>query len=117
MSRWPCCFVLLTIVAALPPAGSAAPPPTAVTQQLIDAAKQEGRVIFYTSMELQTAEKVGEAFEAAYPRITVQVERNGCERLFKRLVQERSSNIHVADAIECSDISPLLDWKSQGWLA
>jgi iron(III) transport system substrate-binding protein len=117
MSCWPCCFVLLAIIAALLPTASAAPPPTAVTQQLIDAANQEGKVIFYTSMELQTAEKVGEAFEAAYPGIAVQVERNGCERLVQRLAQERSSKLRVADAIECSDISPLLYWKSQGWLA
>jgi iron(III) transport system substrate-binding protein len=117
MSRWPCCFILLTMVAALPAAASAMPPPTAVTQELIDAAKQEGKVIFYTSMELQTAVKVGEAFEATYSGITVRVERNGCERLFQRLAQERSSNIHAADVIECSDTSTLLHWKSQGWLA
>jgi hypothetical protein len=29
---------------------SAAPPPTAITQQLVDAAKQEGTVAFYTSI-------------------------------------------------------------------
>src|SRR5690348_14069453 len=85
--------------AVLSGAASAAPSPTAITPQLVDAAKKEGKVIFYTSIELQTAEKIGKAFEAAYPDISVQVERNGCERLFQRLAEERGSNIHVADAI------------------
>ncbi len=74
-------------------------------------------MVFYTSIELQTAEKIGKAFEAAYPGISVQVERNGCERLFQRLAEERGSNIHAADAIECSDMTALLYWKKQGWLA
>lgn len=104
-------------VAVLPAVASAAPSPTPVTQQLVDAAKQEGKVVFYTSIELQTAEKIGKAFEASYPGISVQVERNGCERLFQRLAEERGSNIHVADAIECSDMTALLFWKRRGWLA
>jgi iron(III) transport system substrate-binding protein len=99
------------------PAAPAAPPSTAVAPQLVDAAHQEGKVVFYTSIELQTAEKIGKAFEAAYPGISVQVERNGCERLFQRLAEERGSNIHAADAIECSDMTALFYWKKQGWLA
>jgi iron(III) transport system substrate-binding protein len=108
------CFMSVALLSA--PA-SAAPSPTPLTPQLVDAAKQEGKVAFYTSIELQTAEKIGKAFEAAYPGISVQVERNGCERLFQRLAEERASNIHVADTIECSDMTALINWKRQGWLA
>jgi ABC-type Fe3+ transport system substrate-binding protein len=104
-------------VAALSEAASAAPSPTSITPQLLDAARHEGKVVFYTSLELQTAKKIGKAFEAAYPDIAVQVERNGCERLFERLAAERGSNIRVADAIECSDMTALFHWKGQGWLA
>lgn len=93
---------------------SAPPPPTPVTQQLIDAAKQEGKAVFYTSIELQTAEKIGKAFEAAYPGIAVQVERNGAERIFQRLAQERGGNIHAADVVEASDMTALLAWKREG---
>jgi iron(III) transport system substrate-binding protein len=107
-------FALLASIAMLPGAAAAAPPPT---QQLIDAAKQEGKVVFYTSIELQTAEKIGKAFEAAYPGIGVQVERNGAERIFQRLAQERGSNIHAADVVEASDMTALLAWKREGWLA
>jgi iron(III) transport system substrate-binding protein len=99
------------------PAFAAAPPPSSITPELIAAAKKEGTVVFYTSIELQTAEKVGEAFEKAYPGIHVQVERNGAERIFQRLMQERGAGIHAADVVECSDMTALYDWKKQGWLA
>ena len=95
----------------------AAPAPSKVTPELIAAAKKEGRVVWYTSIELRTAQKIADAFKKAYPGIAVQVERNGAERLIRRLAQERAANIHVADAIECSDMTALLSWKQQGWLA
>jgi iron(III) transport system substrate-binding protein len=112
-----CCLPLLISIVMLSAAASAAPPPTTITQQLVDAAKREGRVVFYTSMELQTAKKIGNAFEAAYPGISVDVERNGCERMLKRLAQERSVDVHATDVIDCSDITALLHWRQQGWLA
>ena len=88
-----------------------------MTPELVAAAKQEGTVVFYTSIELQTAEKIGKAFEAAYPGVSVQVERNGAERIFQRLQQERGSAIHAADVVEASDMTALLAWKKLGWLA
>ena len=97
-------FALFVSVALSTVAAFAAPSPAPVTPQLVDAAKQEGKVVFYTSIELQTAEKIAKAFESAYPGIAVQVERNGCERLFQRLAQERDSNIHSADAV-CRAVS------------
>ena len=97
-------------------AWAAAPAPTALTPALVEAAKKDGSVVFYTSIELQTAEKLAQAFEQAYPGIKVQVERNGCERIVQRLQQERQSGIHAADVVECSDMTALLDWKKQGWL-
>ena len=99
------------------PAFAAAPAPTSVTPELIAAAKKEGTVVFYTSIELLTAEKIGEAFEKAYPGVHVQVERNGAERIFQRLEQERGAGIHTADVVECSDMTALYAWKGQGWLA
>jgi iron(III) transport system substrate-binding protein len=37
---------------------SAAPPASAVTPQLIEAAKKEGKVVFYTSIDLPVAERL-----------------------------------------------------------
>jgi iron(III) transport system substrate-binding protein len=109
-----CATVLMLMIGG--PALAAAPAPTAVTPELIAAAKKEGTVVFYTSIELQTAEKLAKAFEAANPDIKVQVERNGAERIVQRLAQERGSNIHAADVVECSDMTAIYDWKRQGWL-
>ena len=46
------------------PLRAAAPPPTEVTPDLIDAARKEGKVSFYTALELNTAERVSRMFEA-----------------------------------------------------
>jgi len=108
--------IAIAALVLAPPALAAAPAPASVTPDLIAAAKKEGTVVFYTSIELLTAEKIGEAFEKAYPGIHVQVERNGAERIFQRLEQERGAGIHTADVVECSDMTALYAWKTQGWL-
>ena len=41
---------------------------SASRRQLIEAAKKEGKVVLYSSMDLPVGEKLGKAFEAAYPR-------------------------------------------------
>jgi iron(III) transport system substrate-binding protein len=108
---------LLAALLLAAPALAAAPAPTAATPELLAKAKAEGNIVWYTSIELQTAERIAKAFEAAHPGVKVQVERNGCERLVQRIGQERGSNIKAADVVECSDMTALLDWKKQGWLA
>lgn len=98
------------------PALAAPPAPYAVTPELIDAAKKEGAVVYYTSTDVSVAEKLAKAFEAKYPGIKVQVERSGSERVFQRIGQEYQSGIHNADVIETSDASHFLVFKDQGWL-
>ena len=56
---------------------SAAPPASPVTPQLIEAAHKEGKVVYYTSIDLPVAERIAKAFEAKYPGIPVRVERSG----------------------------------------
>ena len=70
------------------PSRSAAPEPTAITPALIEAAKKEGKVHYYTSIDLPLAEKIARSFEAAFPGIAVRVERSGAERVFQRIGQE-----------------------------
>src|SRR5580693_4497550 len=94
-----------------------APPPEPITQALIDAAKKEGQVIYYTSTDLPVAEKVAKAFEAKYPGIAVRVERTGAERVFQRIGQEYSSNIHAVDVVNSSDAAHFIVWKRDGILA
>jgi iron(III) transport system substrate-binding protein len=98
------------------PARAAAPPPTAITPALIAAARKEGTVVWYTSVDLPLAEKIAHAFEEKYSGISARVERTGAERLFQRIEQEYSSGIHAADVVNSSDASQLIVWKRDGIL-
>src|SRR5207302_4688660 len=94
-----------------------APPAEPVTPALIEAAKKEGQVSYYTSTDLPVAEKLAKAFEAKYPGIAVRVERTGAERVFQRIGQEYSSNIHAVDIVNSSDAAHFIVWKRDGVLA
>ncbi len=96
---------------------SAAPPASAVTPELIAAAKKEGKVVWYTSIDLKVSEQIAKTFETKYPGVKVQVERTGAERLLQRIGQEYQSNIHAVDVVNSSDASHLVYWKDQGLLA
>jgi iron(III) transport system substrate-binding protein len=108
-------FAFGTVFAS--PVRAQAPAPVAITPALIEAAKKEGKVVLYSSMDLPVGEKIGRAFEAAYPGISVQIERSGSERLFQRLDQEFASKIHAADIVNTSDASQIISWKKNKWLA
>jgi iron(III) transport system substrate-binding protein len=95
---------------------SAAPPAGSVTPALIEAATKEGKVIFYTSIDLPLAEKIAKAFEAKYPGIAVRVERSGAERVFQRIGQENASNIHACDVVNSSDAAHAIVWKRDNLL-
>jgi iron(III) transport system substrate-binding protein len=96
---------------------SAAPAAEPVTEALIEAAKKEGKVVYYTSIDLPVAEKIAKAFEAKYPGIAVRTERSGAERIFQRIGQENSSNIHACDVVNSSDAAHFIVWKRDGLLA
>src|SRR4051794_38561302 len=96
---------------------SAAPPSSAITPQLIEAAKKEGKVVWYTSVDLPLAEKIAKAFEAKYPGIATRIERSGGERIFQRIAQEFGSRIYAADVVNSSDASHFIVWKRDGVLA
>src|SRR6266550_8098529 len=94
-----------------------APPAEPITPALIEAAKKEGQVSYYTSTDLPVAEKLAKAFEAKYPDIKVHVERTGAERVFQRIGQEYASNIHAVDVVNSSDAAHFIVWKRDGILA
>jgi iron(III) transport system substrate-binding protein len=99
------------------PTLAAAPAPTKVTRELIEAARKEGKVAWYTSVDLPVAERIAKAFEAKYPGVAMRVERSGAERLFQRIGQEYGSNIHAVDFVNSSDAAHFIVWKRDGLLA
>jgi iron(III) transport system substrate-binding protein len=99
---------LLKTAAALPlvyatPMRAAPPSAETITPALVAAATKEGQVTWYTSADLQLAEKVGKAFEQNFPGIRARVERAGGERIFARVAQEYASGLHIADAVSTGD--------------
>jgi iron(III) transport system substrate-binding protein len=98
------------------PVRAAAPPPTAITPGLISAARKEGTVVWYTSVDLPLAEKIAKAFQEKYPGMSARVERSGAERIFQRLEQEYASGIHAVDVVNSSDASQLIVWKDEAIL-
>jgi iron(III) transport system substrate-binding protein len=93
-----------------------APPAEAITPQLIEAAKKEGKVVWYTSIDLSVSEKIAASFKEKFGGIEVRVERTGAERVFQRIGQEYASNVHAVDVANSSDAAHLLAWKRQGIL-
>jgi iron(III) transport system substrate-binding protein len=95
----------------------AAPPAEPITPELIAAAKKEGKVAWYTSVDLPVAEKIARAFEGKYSGVACRVERAGAERVFQRIGQEYGSGIHAVDVVNSSDAAHFVVWKRQGLLA
>jgi iron(III) transport system substrate-binding protein len=97
------------------PLRAQAPAAEALTPALIEAAKKEGKVVWYTAMDLQFAQQFGKMFEQKFG-IAVRVERSGAERVFQRIGQEKSTNIHNVDVANTADAAHCLIWKRDGWL-
>ena len=96
---------------------SAAPPASSITPELVEAAKKEGKVVYYTSIDLPLAERIAKSFEAKFPGIAVRVERTGAERVFQRIGQEYASRIYAVDVVNSSDAAHFIVWKRDGILA
>jgi len=71
-------------------------------QPIMDSAKKEGRVVFYASMETQSAQRLVGAFEKKYPFIKVDATRIGSERMAMRLVAEAQAHKVLADVVNQS---------------
>ena len=96
---------------------SAAPPASPVTPALIEAAKKEGKVIWYTSIDLKLSEQIGKAFEAKYPGVACTVERSGAERCYSASARNTPpmymlSTWSIRRTLRCWSY-----WKNQGMLA
>jgi iron(III) transport system substrate-binding protein len=99
------------------PIRAAPPEASVITPQLIAAAKKEGKVVWYTSVDLPLAEKIARSFEAKFPGVACHVERSGAERVFTRIGQEYASRIYAVDIVNSSDAAHLVVWKRDGVLA
>jgi iron(III) transport system substrate-binding protein len=94
---------LSALVGLLVSIGTLVAVPVSAQDARVEAAKKEGKVVWYTSLALPTAEKIGKLFEAAYPGIKVEVQRTGSQRILQRVMQEMQANLKLVDVIHTSD--------------
>ena len=99
--------ILASLVAAVPAAAQDA---------RLEAARKEGKVVWYTSLALPSAEKVAKLFEAAHPGVKVEVHRSGSERILGRVMQELKANIKNVDVVHTSDAGHFVMFKDKGLL-
>jgi iron(III) transport system substrate-binding protein len=83
----------------------------------LEGARKEGKVVWYTSLVLPSAEKVAKLFETAYPDIKVEVHRTGSQRILQRVMQELQANIKNVDVIHTSDAGHFVFLKEKKLLA
>lgn len=95
----------------------AAAGPTAAQDARLEAARKEGKVVWYTSLALPSAEKVARLFEAAYPGVKVEVHRTGSQRILQRVMQELQAGIRNVDVIHTSDAGHFVLLKEKKLLA
>ena len=121
--RWSRREVLKTSVVAVgstafaQPIRAALPEAEPLTPALIEAARKEGKIAFYSALELNISEKLARTFEARYPGIAVRVERSGAERIFQRIGQEKDSHINAVDLVCSTDPAHFIFWKRKNWVA
>lgn len=109
--------VLATSTLFAEPLTAAAPEPTALSPAMVQAARKEGTLAFYTAMELPVAERLSKAFEAKYPGIKVRLKRSGAERVFQRIGKEEEIRIHEVDVVCSTDAGHFVRWRREGLLA
>lgn len=84
----------------------------ASSDNLIEAAKREGEVVYYASMNLSEANAIVGEFEKRYPFIKVKLQRSGSEKLLSRVMTEYRARKVFADVIQTVEFSMHLFGKS-----
>jgi len=67
---------------------------------LVDGAKREGKLVWYTTLAAEQNKQIAGAFEAKYPGVKVETFRTGSSALAQRVLTEAKARRHIADAIE-----------------
>ena len=75
------------------------------SDSLIDAAKREGEVVYYASMNLSEANAVIGEFEKRFPFIKIKLQRTGSEKLLTRVLTEARAKKPFADVIQTVEFS------------
>jgi ABC-type Fe3+ transport system substrate-binding protein len=92
-----------TTAAAKPTAPGAAAAPAEDLNALYQAAKQEGELSFYTTLNTNNGQPVIEKFMARYPGVKVNYNRQTSEKLEEVMNQEAKAGKMGWDVVECNE--------------
>lgn len=76
---------------------------------LIEGAKKEGKLVWYTSMAIDTSKPLLDAFLKEYPFIKAELVRAGEEQLMNRILSETRAGRWMFDAVSTSAMSVLVE--------
>lgn len=76
---------------------------------LVEAAKKEGKLVWYTSMAIDTSKPLLDAFQKEYPFIKAELVRAGEEQLMNRITSETRAGRWLFDAVSTSAMSVLVE--------
>ena len=91
--------LLVSLLAGLSPSYAGA----AGDETVVEAAKKEGSLIFYTSMTVDQAQTMLNAFKAKYPFIEPQMFRAVGERLLTKILAEVQSGRYEFDVVQSAE--------------
>jgi iron(III) transport system substrate-binding protein len=92
------CAALLFAAAA-----HAAEPAFVPSDELLAAAKKEGKIVLYTANFLDTEQAVVKRFSQRFPGIAIEIVRGPTGQLITRIRTEAAANRMIADVIDISD--------------
>jgi iron(III) transport system substrate-binding protein len=72
-------------------------------ESLIDGAKKEGSLVLYTSMTVDQAQKLNDAFRAKYPFLQIQMFRAVGERLLTKIITEAQAGKFDFDVVQSAE--------------
>jgi iron(III) transport system substrate-binding protein len=75
------------------------------TKGLIEGAKKEGKVVWYTALSIQDAELLTKRFEQTYPFIKTETLRLVTDALLTKILTETKAGVYNADVIEIPGIA------------
>lgn len=70
---------------------------------LVEGAKKQGKMVFYTSVETEFARVLTSGFEAKYPFIKTDIFRSSHDKIFSRLNTERKAGSFAADVLSVGE--------------
>ena len=73
--------------------------PAWAADALLEAAKKEGKVVWYTTLTTEEADLMGKKFHEKYPFIEIDVWRSGSEKMLLKIEAEAQAKRHNVDVI------------------